>query len=157
MVVDTSPLMYLYLTGHLSVLHKLYGTVVVPVAVQHEIQVGIDQGFDLPNIEELHWINIQRASSTGLRPAVVDLGPGETEVIALGLELPDSLLILDDSLARQITDLLGLKHTGTLGVLIKAKNAGLIDLLTPIITALRANGMWVSDAVTADALRLAGE
>ena len=49
-------------------------------------------------------IGINTAEIGGCGP-----GPGETEVIALGLELPDSLLIIDDNLARQIADLLGLR------------------------------------------------
>jgi|AP95_1055475.scaffolds.fasta_scaffold93131_3 predicted nucleic acid-binding protein len=156
-VADTSPLLYLHLTGHLSILHELYGTVIVPVAVERELEVGHRQGFDVPSITGIHWIDIQQASSTQLRPAVVDLGPGETEVIALGLELPDSLLIIDDNLARQISEMLGLKRTGTLGVLIRAKNSGLIQSLAPIIASLKEKGMWLSEEVAAAAMRLAGE
>ena len=76
-VADTSPLMYLHLTGHLSILHELYETIIVPIAVQRELEVGQSQSFDVPNIEHFSWINVQQASSTRLRPAVVDLGVRE--------------------------------------------------------------------------------
>jgi predicted nucleic acid-binding protein len=129
----------------------------VPVAVERELEVGHSQGFDVPSITDIHRIDIHQASSAQLRPAVVDLEPGETEVIALGLELPDSLLIIDDNLARKITEKLGLTRTGTLGVLIRAKSSGLIQSLAPIIALLREKGMWLSEEVEAAALRLARE
>ena len=96
-------------------------------------------------------------ASASLVSAVVDLGRGEAEVIALGLELRDSLLIVDDQLARRIADLHGLRYTGTLGVLVKGKQAGHIPSVGAVITALRGKGMWLSDSVVEDALRLSGE
>jgi uncharacterized protein len=51
---------------------------------------------------------------------VTDLGQEEAEVIALGRQSPENLLILDDCLGRRIADLYQLKYTGTLGVLIEA-------------------------------------
>jgi uncharacterized protein len=83
--------------------------------------------------------------------------PGEAEVIALGIQSPESLLILDDSLGRRIADLYQLKYTGTLGVLIKAKALGHLDAIAPIIDQFRSQGMWLTDKIISDILRSAGE
>ena len=92
----------------------------------------------------------QRAAR--LRP-----GQGEAEVIALGLENPGSLLIFDDQLARRIANLYGLKYTGTLGVLVKAKQLGYLPAVAPVIAMLRSQGMWLTDKIIDDVLRLCGE
>ncbi len=87
----------------------------------------------------------------------MDLGRGEAQVIGLGLERPDSRLILDDALARRIAHLRGLCFTGTLGVVLKARQRGLLDAVQPVISALRNAGLWLSDALVTEVLRQAGE
>ncbi len=120
-IVNTSPLLYLHQVGCLELLQQLYGTITVPPAVPQELEIGKLQGVDVPEVNSIEWIQTRPVASATLIPAVIDLGQGEAEVIALGLENPDSLLIFDDSLARRIADLYGLRYTGTLGVLVKAK------------------------------------
>lgn len=55
---------------------------------------------------------------------ITDLGSGESEVLMLGLELPDAVLVLDDALARRVAASLDLRFTGTLGLLLDAKRLG---------------------------------
>ena len=85
------------------------------------------------------------------------MGRGEAEVIALGLEKPSSRLILDDALARRIARLHNLQFTGTIGVIVKAKQAGLLPSVSAVIIALREGGLWLSDALVVEVLRQAGE
>jgi predicted nucleic acid-binding protein len=58
---------------------------------------------------------------------------------------------------RQIATFYNLKHTGTLGVLIKAKQSGYLPAIAPVISALQSRGMWLSEAIIQKALHLAGE
>ena len=51
----------------------------------------------------------------------------------------------------------GLELTGTLGVLLKAKAVGLVPSIAPLIDTLRLGGIRLSDAIVAEALRIAGE
>jgi uncharacterized protein len=129
----------------------------LPFAVCEELQVGLLQGVDVPAIGLIEWIQVIQISSPALVPNVTDLGQGEAEVIALGIQSPESLLILDDRLGRRIADLYQLRYTGTLGVLIKAKKLGHIDAISPVIDRLRTQGMWLTDKIIGDILRLAGE
>lgn len=156
-IVNTSPLLYLHQVGCLDLLQKLYGAIAVPPAVPQELEIGKLQGVDVPEVNSIEWIQIRPVASATLVPAVIDLGQGEAEVIALGLENPDSLLIFDDKLARRIADLYGLKYTGTLGVLVKAKQSGYLLSVAPVLTMLRTKGMWLTDKIINDVLQLSGE
>ena len=156
-IVNTSPLLYLHQVGYLELLRHLYGIIVVSPAVQKELETGKLQGIDVPEINAIEWIQIRLVTSATLVPAVIDLGQGEAEVIALGLENPDSLLIFDDRLARRISELYGLKYTGSLGVLVKAKQAGYLPSVAPVIAMLRTQGMWLTEKIVNEVLRLSGE
>lgn len=156
-IVNTSPLLYLHQVGCLELLQQLYGTITAPPAVPQELEIGKLQGVDVPAINSIEWIQIRPVASAAIIPAVTDLGQGEAEVIALGLENPGSLLIFDDSLARRIADLYSLKYTGTLGVLVKAKQSGYLSAVAPVITLLRSKGMWLTDKIISDVLKLSGE
>ena len=86
-----------------------------------------------------------------------DLDRGEAEAIALAQELGADLVIVDERLARRHTRRLGLSLTGTLGVLLRAKSAGLVPSVAPLIEQLLRGGIRLSDSVVAETLRLAGE
>ncbi len=85
------------------------------------------------------------------------MGEGEAEVIALGIENLDSLLILDDALGRRIARLYQLTCTGTLGILVRAKQQGYIATVLPIIQALQDQGMWITQPVIEAILQMAEE
>ncbi len=156
-IANTTPFYYLHLARHLDLLRMLYGSVVVPPAVQAELEVGVQAKLDVPRIASFPWVQVQEVQARALLPAVVDLGPGEAEVIALGLEHPGSLLILDDQLARRVAALSHLTYTGTIGVVIKAKQAGHLQAIRPVIGSLRATGLWLHDELVAMVLAQAGE
>src|SRR6266540_1881287 len=123
-IADTSPIQYLYQIGLLDVLNVLYGQITIPEAVAGELNVGRAHGLSLPDVSSISWMTVKTPQGQALLPLVPDLGPGEREAIALAIETKDSLLILDDALARKHAQLLGITMTGTLGVLLKAKQTG---------------------------------
>lgn len=65
--------------------------------------------------------------------------------------------MLDDGLGRQLARSQGLRVTGTLGVLVEAKRAGLIPLVMPLVARLRNAGFRMSATLEAAIARLAGE
>ena len=156
-ICNTSPLLYLNLVGQLGLLPRIYQSVAIPPAVQTELQAGGERGVQVPIVEALPWLQVMPLSSGSLIPLVTDLGRGEAEVIGLGLEHPDSRLILDDALARRIARLNGLKFTGTVGVIVKAKQLGFLGAVKPVILDLRQAGLWLNDDLVAEILRQAGE
>ena len=110
-------------------------------------------GLPLPD-----WLHV-RAPSQELPAALVTRQhhAGECSALALALELPSSLLILDDAPARQLAAALNLTFTGTVGILSLTKLRGLIPRLRPVLDELRSVGMWLSDHVAERVCREAGE
>lgn len=86
-----------------------------------------------------------------------DLGQGETAVLSWALEHPGYDVIIDDRAARNCAVALGIPVRGTLGILLLAKKAGLIDRIEPVMNEIVAAGLHVGDRIFADMLRLAGE
>lgn len=91
-----------------------------------------------PDPNTLPWITLREPLSQVVLPLMIDLGLGETAVLALALESRDALVILDDGLARRYAERLNLRLTGTLGLLIDAKRVGYIDAVAPLLDALQA-------------------
>jgi predicted nucleic acid-binding protein len=156
-IANTSPLQYLHQAGVLGLLPALYGRVVVPESVAEELARGQERGVALPDVSKLHWAEVRRAQEQGLLPLVSDLGPGEREALALGVEFPGSLVILDDALARRHAQLLGLRHTGTLGVLLRAKREGRLEAVGPILDEFERLRFRLDPGTRAAVLAEAGE
>jgi predicted nucleic acid-binding protein len=156
-VCNTSPLLYLHQVGQLELLKSLYQRIKIPSAVREELRAGAERGIDIPDLERLSWIDVESLQDTALVPVVVDLGAGEAAAIALALSFPTSLLILDDGLGRRIAGLSHLTFTGTLGVLVKAKQSGLLPEIAPVLEALQSTTMYLSRDLILNILREAGE
>lgn len=156
-ICNTSPLQYLHQLGLLRLLSDLAGRIVVPAAVARELSAGRAQGVDLPIPEDLDWIAIRTPVSSPAIPLVVDLGTGETEVLALALESGNAEVLLDDALARRVAAMLGLPFRGTLGLLLDAKKARLVTAVEPLLDRLKLLGFRLSHDTQRSVLELAGE
>jgi predicted nucleic acid-binding protein len=156
-VCNTSPLLYLHQVQQIDLLARLYGKVLIPPAVQTELQAGGARGVSVPDLGRLSWLCIQPLRDATLLPVVVDLGAGEAEAIALALSYPGSLLILDDALGRRIARLNRIQYTGTLGILVKAKQKGFLPHVAPVLEALQKTNMWLSRELVDWVLRDSGE
>ncbi len=88
---------------------------------------------------------------------LADLHGGEAEAIALAQELNADLVIIDERLGRAHAKRLGLQLTGVVGVLLRAKKSGLITAIGPLLRQLVEGGIWLSDGLVQEALRLADE
>ena len=156
-IVNTSPLFYLHRLGLLELLKKLYGHITVPEAVKKELKEGQAQGEDVPQLENYTWVEIRSVSMPKYLQLIADLGPGESEVLALATNHPSALVILDDKLARRIAEMQGFRLTGTAGVLLRAKQQGLVPALKPIIERLLDLDFRLKPDLVKATLELAGE
>ena len=155
-IADTSPLQYLFQVGLLELLRDLFETVHVPVAVRDELQVGRSLGFDVPDPAAHPWMSVR---PTTRAPALerFELGPGEHAALSLVLERGEGLVLLDDAAARRVANELQLSTTGTLGILLLAKERGLIVTVAPVLEELGRCGFRITDAVRSRVLQMAGE
>lgn len=156
-ISNTSPLQYLHQLELLPLLPALAKHVIVPPAVVEEIAVGRAAGVSLPDLAKLEWITVRHPKGESALPLVTDLGPGETEVLMLGLEWRESILVLDDAFARRVAETLALRFTGTLGLLLDAKRSGLIPAIRPLLDQLQELRFRLSSQTRQAILQLAGE
>ena len=156
-ICNTSPLQYLHQLGVLHIVPALAPRVVVPPAVVEELSAGAAQGVLLPDVRALDWIAICAPASAAVLSLVTDLGPGETQVIALALENRDAVVVLDDAVARRVAETLGVRLTGTLGLLLDAKRARLIPAVTPLLDQLESLRFRLAAPTRAAVRALAGE
>lgn len=147
-VVDTSPLIALDRIGCLEVLPRLFGHVIRPQSVVHELQAGkhIYGGSDA--LFHARWLTTMDDPPEMLLRK--ELGDGETAVIALALRMKAELTILDDLAARNVAAELGLNVTGTLGVLLAAHRKGILKNPRQALSALQDAGFRISDAIIKD-------
>ncbi|GAB3809350.1 hypothetical protein GCM10028819_50720 [Spirosoma humi] len=87
----------------------------------------------------------------------LQIDKGESSAIALALEIPNSLIILDDYKARKIAQQLSLTFTGTIGVIIKAKLNGAIPSIKPILKKIKSTNFRLSAELERQALEAANE
>ncbi|MCX6022342.1 MAG: DUF3368 domain-containing protein [Chloroflexi bacterium] len=158
-VSDSSPLILLSKVGHLHLLPNLYDHVLIPPAVHQEV-VAFGRGrAGTAEVAAAPWITVRSAPDLAtLRPAPPGLGQGEREAIALCDAIrPTPVLLIDDGQARKYAEDCGLKTLGSVGVLLRAKRDGLIPALRPPLDAMRAGGMYLTDAFYRRLLASAGE
>ncbi len=150
---NTSPMQYLYQIGRLEFLPALFREVRVGGTVAAELAAGVRKGVALPNIGELSWVTVRHKADYGFP----GLGKGEAETIALGLSEENALLVMDDADGRKAAKAAGLQVIGTLGVLLRAKDRGLINAVAPSMAQLEGAGLWVGAGVRDAVLTKAGE
>lgn len=158
-VSDTSPVVNLAAIGQLELLRQLYGAVVIPQAVHHEIVVvGAGQP-GAAEVEASDWIETRPVTSQSIVASLqMEVDEGEAEAIALAVELEADLLLLDERRGRRVASRLGLRFIGLLGVLIEAKHQGLIPAAKPMVDDLIAkSGFWITRELYDRVLQAAGE
>ena len=156
-ICNTSPLQYLHQIGQLSILPALAEYIIVPPAVLAGLEVGIAIGLDLPQPQNLKWIKIVAPVSATAAPLITDLGPGESQVLMLALEIPGSVALLDDALARRVANANGIPIRGTIGLLLDAKRAGHLTAVKPSLDRLQELGFRLAQKTREAVLELAGE
>jgi len=152
-VSDTSPLRALAHLGLLDLLGALFGEVFVPPAVVAELQAA-RRRFPPLDVTALPSVRVQAPADTPLVATLRQtLDLGESEAIALALELKAAILLMDEASGRAEARRRGLNVTGVLGIVRDAKRAGLIPAVKPLLDELVAGlGFYISDPLRAQIL-----
>jgi uncharacterized protein len=156
-VCNAGPLIALAGIQMLPLLQKLHPRVLLADAVYHELtnserfagQTGL---FNLP------WLEKRKVAAL-LDPLLsAELGPGEAETIALAVQTGAERVLIDERKGRRFAELVyHLKVTGTGGILLAAKQAGLVNEIRPLMTQMRDNGYFLSARLIDGICESAGE
>jgi uncharacterized protein len=158
LISDTSPIHALGHLGLLALLRDLFGQVVIPPAVQQELMRPPPRLLAI-DVSQLAFVQIQAPQNHAqVQQLLQTLDPGESEALVLAVELQVSTLLIDEMDGRAVATQLGLVPLGTLGVLLRAKQRGLINAVRPLMDRLENEiQFFISPQLRADVLRLAGE
>jgi predicted nucleic acid-binding protein len=156
-IVNASPLILLTKIGRIDLLQAEGVDVVVPIPVVQEVSC-LDPSD--PVVRAIHDAGWDVVTVPGpVPPSVIQwkLDPGEESVLTLAIGSPDCEVVIDDLAGRKCAEAHGIPLIGTLGVVILAKRVGRITAARPVIGELRQAGLYVSDAVIANALKQVNE
>ena len=144
--------------GKLDLLPKIFSKIYIPMEVFYEL---IGKGGKKPGsekIKKVRWIQSKVVKDrTQVNLLTATLQKGEAEVLCLAKELNADLVLLDEGKARKSAILAGFEVMGLIGLLILAKELGLIKNVQSFIEELRRKRFRVSERIVTEALKKAGE
>ena len=158
-ISDTSPIINLAAINQLDLIPKLFAHIIIPQAVFDEITIKGFGKYGSSEILNAEWITVKQCTNTVLlNNLLLELDLGEAEAIALAIEMNTQSILLDESDGRTIALQYKLKPIGILGILLEAKNKGLIPNVKDCIENLQiiAN-FYISKPIYNHILQLAGE
>jgi predicted nucleic acid-binding protein len=155
-VINASPIILLAKVGLIERVPGVAESMVVPQPVVEEILRARGDA-------AARWLS--GAGRQFIRPAVAELtelsgseiGSGERAVISWAAAHRGFSAVLDDREARTIARRLGIKIIGTVGVVLRLKQAGLIHEVKPHLMQIKQVSGYISDDIMREALRSAGE
>lgn len=157
-VVNSTPLLVLGNIGQLDILRRMYGNIVIPEAVYREVTEK-DDAASQALLAAKNWIEVQTIRNPdeyALYRARLHAGEVETMILAQQEPAAD-IVVLDDNAARKTAEFLGLNVTGTIGILVKAKQSGIIQQVKPLLNEMMQNGFFISERLLRMILEAAGE
>jgi uncharacterized protein len=150
-ISDTSAITNLAAIQHLDLLSQLYDRVTIPEAVYLELAEIEPPVPGTLEVQTVSWIKVRQVLNSEVVERLrveAKLDPGESEAIALALELDADLLLIDERRGRAEANRLGVRITGLLGILVEAKQRKLIVAVKPLMDALIATSEFrVSSAL----------
>ena len=153
-ISDTSSISNLFQIERIDLLKSLYGKITITPAVQRELYALEEQ----KEIDNLKWIKVVAPKDQKkVMKLLEELDLGEAESIALAIERKAKYLIIDEYRGRLIAEQYGVKIVGVLGILIQAKQDGLIDSVKDEVQKLRQVGFRLNQRLVDGVLKRLGE
>jgi len=154
-IADTSALVAISTCDGLQWLDTLFDELQVPNAVYIE---AITEG--KPQAEKLKRYLADKVAGTDLSELIIaapGMGKGELEAMALYRKRKADRLLIDDLRARKVALYNNIQVVGSVGILLMAKNQGLIKAIRPHLERIQKSEVHLGDALIAEALKMAGE
>lgn len=158
-VADTSVFLNLACVGEARLLRELFATVYAPPEVRTEFERAAQRLPRFGGLSFPDWVLVRSAEAP--LPALLAAGPldpGEREAIRLAAEIKADAVLIDEEAGRRVAVSLGLATLGLLGVLLRAKQAGYLPAIAPVLDALASQARFHLGAELRQmVLRSAGE
>jgi predicted nucleic acid-binding protein len=142
-IADASVLIIFDKLKRFDILQKIYQNIYTTTEISQEFNKPLPEWIKVEPVKDQKYLKFIRTQ--------VDIG--EASAIALAAEKDGALLILDDLKARKLARRLGMSFTGTLGVINKAKELGIINKIKPLVEQLRENDFRVSENIVENLLK----
>jgi predicted nucleic acid-binding protein len=156
-VANSSPLILLGKIDRIALLGELSDELIVPDMVAREVAARPEGERVISDVASLPGARFEARIAMAAELTAWNVGPGESQVLALAQAYPGSRAVIDDLQARRCAQSFGLPMIGTLGVVLRAKRRGLIERARPVIEHLRRVGLYASDSLVEQALAHLGE
>ena len=138
-------------------LPRFFSRVLVPTAVAREILARGQSDITAQALRTMRWLEPVAVEGVSMAIDIWGLGAGESAVIALAQATPGSAAVIDDLSGRKCAATLGIPVRGTLGLILLAKQKGIVSAARPVIEDLLRGGMYLSRQVIDAALKRVGE
>ena len=135
---NTTPFIALSSVGHLSLLPQLFGAIHIVDAVAAECAAG--GPIPVPPMQELAWVTIVSVPLPEPGSVLWDLGAGERMTLHAAMLNKANRVLIDEKIGRNLAEHLGLAVTGTLGVVLKARQLGLVASFSALVLHMRPRG-----------------
>jgi predicted nucleic acid-binding protein len=156
-VCNSGPLIALAGVGQLELLPRLYSRILIPSVVHRELTTA-RRFQSQAQVFSQRWLEVQGLKGPVDALLLSELGRGEAEVIGLAQEMRAERVLIDERKGRRIAALVyRLSVTGTGGILLAAKRAGLVTRIRPLMEGMKANGYFLSDCLVEGICQAAGE
>ena len=149
---DSSALVALATMDRLELLEEIFDTIYVPQAVYEEVSISYK-----PQSVKLKKFLANKVVTVTLDISKMGLGQGELEAIALYKNKNADFLLIDDRRAKNFAKLNGLNIIGSLGVMILAKDRGLLLTIRDDLEKLVESSLFISQSLIDRVLEEVGE
>ena len=158
-VSDTSPISSLILLGKLKLLVDFFDLIFIPEAVLNELKDLNSEGYNVEALLNQPAFSIRKPRNQDkIRQLTQKLDLGESEAIALAIELNIPRLLIDERKGYATAEAEGLQPVGLLGSIVVMKQKGLVDNVTVLMDELiEIAGFYIGPDVYAKIQQLAGE
>ncbi len=158
-ISNATPLIAFARIRQLPLFQKVVGNIVIPQAVAEEIRAYTTSPYGgIITLSQEPWIQIHPVQSEKqVRLLLPTLDRGEAEVIALALECHAITVLIDELTGRKVAESLGLPVSGSVGILILAKQLGEIAAVKPYLDEMIRKGVRYSQRFISTMLRRIGE
>lgn len=152
---NTTPVIALSSIQRLDLLPALFGQIHMVNQVLEECEVG--GNIKLPELRKLNWLNIVASTPVNGPNLLLALDKGEKHTLDMAQKYQADWVIIDEKFGRNMAEYLGLRVTGTLGVLLKAKQQGLIPSFVDSVKAMQTQGIYYQESLIQKLAKMVAE